>query len=66
MPQLRYYIETEILYTKLTCLTRQIPKHNVIIIGGDLNAHLGKDSRYKYAYYQTTHRNGQMLKDYLQ
>ena len=35
--------QTEIFYTKLTCLTRQIPKHNVLIIGGDLNAHLGKD-----------------------
>ena len=58
--------ETEIFYTKLTCLTRQIPKHNVLIIGGDLNAHLGKDSGYKYAYHQTTNRNGQMLKDYLQ
>ena len=58
--------ETEIFYTKLTCLTRQIPKHNVLIIGVDLNAHLGKDSGYKYAYHQTTNRNGQMLKDYLQ
>ena len=58
--------ETEIFYTKLTCLTRQIPKHNVLIIGGDLNAHLGKDSGYTYAYHQTTNRNGQMLKDYLQ
>ena len=40
--------ETEIFYTKLTCLTIQISKHNVLIIGGDLNAHLGKDSGYKY------------------
>ena len=58
--------ETEIFYTKVTCITRQIPKHNVLIIGGDLNAHLGKDCGYKYAYHQTTNRNGQMLKDYLQ
>ena len=43
--------ETEILYIKLTCLTRQIPKHNVLIIGGDLNVHLGKYSGYKYAYH---------------
>ena len=30
--------ETEIFYTKLTYLTRHIPKHNVLIIEGDLNA----------------------------
>ena len=47
-------------------MTGQIAKHNVLIIGGDLNAQLGKDSRYKYAYHKTTNRNGQMLKDYLQ
>ena len=58
--------ETEIFYTKRTCLTIKIPKHNVIIIRGDLNAHLGKDNGYKYAYHQTTNLNGQMLKDYLQ
>ena len=34
--------ETEILYTKLTCLTRQISKNNVLIIRGYLNAHLRK------------------------
>ena len=44
----------------------QIPNNNVIIIGRDLNEHIGKDSGYKYAYHQTTDRNGQMLEDYLQ
>ena len=57
---------TEIFYNKLICLTIQIAKYNVLIIGGDLNADLGKYSGYKYAYHQTTNRNGQMLKDYLQ
>ena len=32
--------ETEIIYTKLTYLTRQIPKQNVLIIGGDLNTYM--------------------------
>ena len=58
--------ETEIFYTKLTCLTRQIPKHKVIIIEGDLNALIGIYSGYTYAYHQTTNRNCQMLKHYLQ
>ena len=39
--------DNEIFYTQFTCLTRQIPKHNFLIIGGDLNAHLGKDNGYK-------------------
>ena len=58
--------EIELFYTRLSSLIRQIPKHNVLIIGGDLNAHLRQESGYKYTYHQTTNRNGQMLKDYLQ
>ena len=42
--------ETEIFYTKITYLTRWIPKHNVLIIEGDLNVHLGKVSGHKYAF----------------
>ena len=30
--------EIELFYTRLTSLTRQIPKHNILLIGGDLNA----------------------------
>ena len=40
---------------------REIPKHNVLIIGGDFNAHLGQDNGYTFAYYQTTNINGQIL-----
>ena len=43
--------EIELFYTRLTSLTRQIPKHNVLILGGDLNAHLGQESGYKYQYH---------------
>ena len=43
--------ETDIFYTKLTYLTRRIPMNNVLITGGNLNTHFGKDSRYKYAYH---------------
>ena len=58
--------EIELFYTSLTSLIRQILKHNVLITGGDLNAHIGQESRYEYIYHKTTNRNGQMLKDYLQ
>ena len=57
--------ETWIFYTKLTCLKRHIPKHNVLIIVGNLNSHLGKDIGYKYAYHQTSNRNGQLFKENL-
>ena len=32
--------EIELFYTRLTSLIRQIQKHNVLITGGDLNAHI--------------------------
>ena len=34
-------LETGRLYIYLTSLTRQIPNHNILIIGGDFNAQLG-------------------------
>ena len=33
--------ETIEFYTELNSLTRRIPKHNILIIGGDFNAQLG-------------------------
>ena len=33
-------IETERFYADLSSLTRQIPKHNVLIISGDFNSQL--------------------------
>ena len=35
-------IETEDFYTDLTAITRQVRKHNLILIAGDFNANLGK------------------------
>ena len=58
-------VECEKLYDELSSLTRQIPKHNVLIIGGDFNAHLGQDNGYKFAYHQQTNRNGTMLCNFL-
>ena len=54
--------ETERFYVDLTSYTRHIPKHNVLVIGGDFNAHLGKENGYKYSFYINTNRNGNMLK----
>ena len=43
--------------------TIHIPKHSVLVIGGDFNAHLGKENGYKYYFHITKNRNGNMLKN---
>ena len=44
---------------------RQVPKHDLILIAGDFNAHLGQDDGFKYSFHETTNRNGIMLKNCL-
>ena len=58
--------DTMRFYTDITYFIIHIPKHNVIIIGGNLNAHLVKDDGYKYSQNRTTNRNGNMLHNFLQ
>ena len=43
--------ETELFafYDELSSLVRSIPKHNVLIIGGDMNAQIGKNGNHKYS-----------------
>lgn len=43
--------ETETFYDKLSSITRQSPKRNVLVIGGDFNAYLGQDTGHKFAYH---------------
>ena len=57
--------EAEKFYEELTSVTRQVPKHNILIIGGDFNAQLGQSDGFKYAYHTETNRHGSILKDYL-
>ena len=39
--------ETELVafYDELSSLVRSIPKHNVLVIGGDMNAQIGKNQK---------------------
>ena len=53
-------------YETLESLTRRIPKHNLLVIGGDFNAHLGRQNGFRNSYHQQQNRNGIKLKDYLQ
>ena len=50
-------IDTEIFYSDLSSLIRQVPKHNVLLIGGDFNAQLGQNN-FKQAYHINSNRNG--------
>ena len=58
-------IETEDFYTDLTAIMRQVPKHNLLLIAGDFNAHLGQDDCFKYSFHETTNRNCNILNNFL-
>ena len=58
--------EKEEFYAELAELTKNIPKHNVILIGGDMNARIGESDAKGSVYNETTNENGQHLLDYMQ
>ena len=51
----------EEFYTQLQTTLNQIPKHNVSIIAGDMNAKVGREKGKNYSYHDSTNRNGQLL-----
>ena len=57
--------ETELVtfYDEVASLVRSIPKHNLLIIGGDMNAQIGKNGNNKYSLHNTSNRNWQHLTD---
>ena len=57
--------EVDNFYEVLESVTRSVPKHNLLIIGGDFNAHLGQQNGFKFAYHHQSNRNGIKMKDYL-
>ena len=58
--------ETELVtfYDELSSLVRSIPKH-MLVIGGDMNAQIGKNRNNKYILHNTSNRNGQYLPDFM-
>ena len=53
-------------YEELFSCVTSVPKHDVLIIGGDMNAHLGRDKSYhKFSFHETTNRNGEYLNTFL-
>ena len=58
--------ETELIafYDELSSLVRSIPKHNLLVIDGDINAKIGKNAN-KYSLQNTSNRNGQHIIDFM-
>ena len=59
--------ETELIafYDELSSLVRCIPKHNVLVIGRDMNAQIGKNANNKYSLHNTSNGNGQYQTDFM-
>ena len=59
--------ETELVtfYEELSSQVRSIPKHNLLVIGGYMNAQIGKNRNNKYRLHNTSNRNGQHLIDFM-
>ena len=52
-------------YDELSSLERSIPKHNILIISGDMDAQIGKKGNNKYSIHKMSNRNGQHLTDFM-
>ena len=58
--------ETELVAfsDELSSLVRSTPKHR-LVIGGDMNAQIGKNGNNKYSLHNTSNRNGQHRTDFM-
>ena len=53
--------DVENCYHDLYAFKRSVPKHNVLIIAGDFNAHLGTDHNNKFSFHTEANRNGILM-----
>ena len=51
-------------YKKLSSVVCSIPKHKVLIIGGDKNIQRGKNVNNKFSLHNLSNRNGELLTDF--
>ena len=56
-------LEIQNFYHQLTDSIKNIPKHNVLIIGGDINAKIDNNKCVGNSYHNYTNRNGEYLLD---
>ena len=57
--------ETDLIafYNEISSLVLSIPKHNVLVIGGDMNAQIGKNVNHKFSLHNSSNRNREQLTD---
>ena len=53
-------------YNELSFLVCSNPKHNVLVIGRDMNAQIGKNVNHKFNLHKLSNRNGEHLTDFTQ
>ena len=51
-------------YNELSSLVRSISKHNTHVIGGDMNAQIGKNVNHKFSLHNSSNRNVEHLTDF--
>ena len=51
-------------YKELSSFIQHIHKHNILIIGGDMNVHTDKDGNDKFCFQNLPNRNGKYLGDF--
>ena len=58
--------ETELIafYDEISSLMPSIRKCNVFVIGGDMNAQIGKNGNHKYSLHNSSNWNGQHLTNF--
>ena len=52
-------------YYELSSLVRSVLKHNVLIIGGDMDAQIGKNINNKFNLHNSSNRNRENLMDFI-
>ena len=59
--------ETDLIatYDELSSPVCSIQKHNFLVIGGDLNAQIGKNANHKFSLHNSSNRNGAHLTDFM-
>ena len=60
--------ETDLItyYNELPSLVCSLSKHNVLLIGGDMNAQIGKNVNHKFSFHNSSNRNGKYLTHFTQ
>lgn len=58
-------VDAELFYESLSEAIRQIPAHNLLLVVGDLNAHISPKEKWKSYHQGSSNRNGKLLEELL-